>query len=305
MGSGIRPALIAIALLMNGVRTASGAEGERAFIRGDVDQTGNISVTDAVHIVSHVLRLDSARCSFPVYCEDAADANDDGAVNVADAVYLLEALFRGGPVPPGPFPECGYDPTEDALGCAASGLCEPLFYGQELEFDSLFFVIEASPVMWESGELERAKREVQVVVQGLRAGSEFGIFFFASTGVRFPESLEPAVASRDTLNQALAFLRSVPRQPGTCPRQALEPAIEMAKRSRGPRKVLFFVGTGQGTCQGADEWTYLKQTLASITALNHGEVTIHTIGILDPEPFREIFLKDLAESNGGRYTRVP
>ena len=53
-----------------------------------------------------------------VPCEDAADANDDGALNVADAVYGLTYLFSGGGPPPAPFPEPGVDPTADALGCA-------------------------------------------------------------------------------------------------------------------------------------------------------------------------------------------
>ena len=50
-------------------------------------------------------------------CPDAADFNDDGALNLTDAVYLLTALFRGGPQPPDPGAEtCGADPSADELG---------------------------------------------------------------------------------------------------------------------------------------------------------------------------------------------
>jgi hypothetical protein len=50
-------------------------------------------------------------------CADAADADDTGDLLLTDAIYLLGHLFLGGPRPPPPFPEEGFDPTEDALDC--------------------------------------------------------------------------------------------------------------------------------------------------------------------------------------------
>jgi hypothetical protein len=50
-------------------------------------------------------------------CRDRADINDDGGVNIADAIYLLVYLFQHGPPPPAPFPEEGTDRTEDELTC--------------------------------------------------------------------------------------------------------------------------------------------------------------------------------------------
>jgi hypothetical protein len=52
-------------------------------------------------------------------CIDAADANDDGKVNLADAITILGYLFSGAASLPGPFAECGSDPTADTLGCEA------------------------------------------------------------------------------------------------------------------------------------------------------------------------------------------
>jgi hypothetical protein len=48
--------------------------------------------------------------------------NDDGVVDVSDAIYLLRFLFIGGDhgPPPAPFPHAGPDPTPDALGCEES-----------------------------------------------------------------------------------------------------------------------------------------------------------------------------------------
>ncbi|HVR72838.1 MAG TPA: hypothetical protein VMT52_00830, partial [Planctomycetota bacterium] len=52
----------------------------------------------------------------PLACADSADSNDDGRVDIADAVALLGYLFRGGPEPPAPGADsCGPDPTQDEL----------------------------------------------------------------------------------------------------------------------------------------------------------------------------------------------
>ena len=56
-------------------------------------------------------------------CEKSADVNDDGAIDVSDAVYLLLFLV-GNRAPPPPSIECGVDPTSDALTCGEFGGCE-------------------------------------------------------------------------------------------------------------------------------------------------------------------------------------
>ena len=53
----------------------------------------------------------------PVRCVDAADIDDNGTVEITDALYIVEYLFLKGARPPAPFPDPGVDPTEDALGC--------------------------------------------------------------------------------------------------------------------------------------------------------------------------------------------
>jgi hypothetical protein len=86
------------------------------FHRGDVDADGRLSVVDAV------LGL-HARVGGrppPIDCTDALDVNDDGAWDLADAIYLLNYLFLRGPALPAPFRACAADPTADGLNCAAS-----------------------------------------------------------------------------------------------------------------------------------------------------------------------------------------
>ena len=47
-------------------------------------------------------------------CDDAADANDDGDLNIADPVFVLNYLFASGPAPNAPGPvSSGPDPTDD------------------------------------------------------------------------------------------------------------------------------------------------------------------------------------------------
>jgi hypothetical protein len=47
----------------------------------------------------------------------SVDANDSGQLDIADPIYLLDYLFGTKISPPAPFPEPGYDETEDALIC--------------------------------------------------------------------------------------------------------------------------------------------------------------------------------------------
>ena len=56
-----------------------------------------------------------------ILCADAADADDNGQLQLTDAVRILNVLFLGtGTIPlPGPTDApCGPDPTDDGLDCA-------------------------------------------------------------------------------------------------------------------------------------------------------------------------------------------
>jgi len=50
-------------------------------------------------------------------CLKGADTDDNGKLNLTDAVYLLCHLFAAGPAPPAPYPHIGKDATSDALTC--------------------------------------------------------------------------------------------------------------------------------------------------------------------------------------------
>jgi PKD repeat protein len=83
------------------------------FIRADANQDQALDIADAVFILTYLFGGGSDGG-----CSSAIDANDDGANNVADAVTVLDHLFSAGsPILP-PFPGCGVDPTPDALECS-------------------------------------------------------------------------------------------------------------------------------------------------------------------------------------------
>jgi hypothetical protein len=84
------------------------------FVRGDPNNDGKVNIADPIWIVNELFRSGP-----PTLCQDAADANNDGSVDVSDVTYLIEYEFLGGSAPPAPFPACGEDPEgdEDGVTC--------------------------------------------------------------------------------------------------------------------------------------------------------------------------------------------
>jgi hypothetical protein len=89
------------------------------FLRGDVDGTGSLDITDGIFLLSYLFLGGTA-----LPCQKSADANDDGAVDITDSIYILQYLFLGGPAPKDPgFLLCGSDPTKDTLSCLTFPPC--------------------------------------------------------------------------------------------------------------------------------------------------------------------------------------
>lgn len=83
------------------------------FLRGDPNDDGKVNIADPIWIINELVRGGPATS-----CPKAADANDDGMVDLSDAMYLIEYRFLGGPMPSAPFADgCGEDPTDDELPC--------------------------------------------------------------------------------------------------------------------------------------------------------------------------------------------
>ncbi len=92
---------------------------EGQFIRGNANDDARVDLSDAVYVLGHLFLGQPAPP-----CVKAADANDDGRMDISDAVYVLSFLFLGADPIPAPYPECGVDPTADALTCEESS-CSP------------------------------------------------------------------------------------------------------------------------------------------------------------------------------------
>jgi hypothetical protein len=88
------------------------------FVRGNTDSRTTfpqILLTDAVRILTGFFQ------GRPIPCADAADVNNNGSIEITDAIYIINFLYRSGLPPAAPFPDLGLDdaglPAMDDLGC--------------------------------------------------------------------------------------------------------------------------------------------------------------------------------------------
>ena len=85
--------------------------GTPDFVRGDSNNDGKVDLSDAILTLG--CKFLGSACP---PCRDASDSNDDGKDDVSDPIFTLNFLFIGGAQPPDPGPRvCGPDPTRDDL----------------------------------------------------------------------------------------------------------------------------------------------------------------------------------------------
>lgn len=92
---------------------------DEPFRRGDVNEDGLRDLADPLF----QLFFSFVPGSPGPACLDSADSNDDGQIDNNDVIRTLFYLFSDGPSPRPPYFNCGLDPTEDELGCAANASC--------------------------------------------------------------------------------------------------------------------------------------------------------------------------------------
>jgi hypothetical protein len=86
------------------------------FIRGDVDLSGALDVTDAVLILHHLF------LGLSLECPPVASLDGSGLpLTIAEPIQLLGYLFLGGPQPAAPFPDCGENQDADDAWCLRTG----------------------------------------------------------------------------------------------------------------------------------------------------------------------------------------
>ncbi len=92
------------------------------YVRDDAHTQFAVDISDAAAVISFLFYDDTWQFLAP--CLDACDANDDGRIDLADAVYILRYLYKFGNQPPAPFPEPGIDASKDRLDCQAGSVCQ-------------------------------------------------------------------------------------------------------------------------------------------------------------------------------------
>ncbi len=85
------------------------------FIRGDCNDDGAVDISDGIF---HLNALFVPGTDEPT-CLEACDTNDDDSGDISDAIFTFNFLFvAGSEVPAAPHPLCGLDPEPEAsLGC--------------------------------------------------------------------------------------------------------------------------------------------------------------------------------------------
>jgi len=101
--------------LLSGDLSGTGSD----FIRGELAGDGSINIVD----VTILLQALFGSGQTPSTCVDAADTNDDGIVDIADAIALLGYLFEGAAALPAPAGSCGSDDSIDNLTCQEFNGC--------------------------------------------------------------------------------------------------------------------------------------------------------------------------------------
>ena len=73
----------------------------KTFRRADANDDGKVNIADPIWIISELFRGGPA-----TGCQATADANADTVIDLADATYIINYQFLGGDAPPAPFPDC-------------------------------------------------------------------------------------------------------------------------------------------------------------------------------------------------------
>lgn len=180
------------------------------------------------------------------------------------------------------------------------------FAGIPFAADGVFFAIDRSGSMMDTGEFLRAKSELIDLISKFTRGVDFGVVFFDRSVCKFPTSTQPARATGKNKKEAIEFINRISRGNASCMYKGLREALNFASRSKGKRKVIFYLGDGGGTCSGSNELTYLRNTVDQITEENEGLVKIHCVGIRmgNSRKMQEKYLVQLAEQNNGCYLKV-
>lgn len=92
------------------------------FLRADANDDGAVNLADAIFVAHFIFGVFPA---FPPPCKAAADASGDDAINIADPTFIANFVFGIAPATPipAPHPECG-NSEDERLTCLRSHCSE-------------------------------------------------------------------------------------------------------------------------------------------------------------------------------------
>ena len=86
-----RPVLIAAVCGLALAAWGEARPAARYFVRGDSNVDGRVNISDPIHLLNRLFVGDVD----PLSCADAADEDDNGMLDITDAVVTLGYLFLG------------------------------------------------------------------------------------------------------------------------------------------------------------------------------------------------------------------
>ena len=86
---------------------------DTAFLRGDCNTDLRVDIADGVWILNNMFQSGPAGT-----CAEACDADNNGALEMGNAIYVITYRLLSGPAPIAPFPECGIEAGADCVTSA-------------------------------------------------------------------------------------------------------------------------------------------------------------------------------------------
>jgi hypothetical protein len=206
------------------------------FKRGDANADGSRSIADAIALLEYLFRT----AAVPP-CLDAADANDDGRITVSDAVGILNLLF--GTVPPQDFGalSCTVDATPDELPPCVYEWCTPQVFPPEARYlgQVLVFCIDRSssmgqPVASGQTKFELTKRFVADMIRGLSLRTRASIVFYNRDQGPLVCGDPPVPMTAEGKAELLGCLLGTPISSGSCLLRGVLRALEIAAAADPP-----------------------------------------------------------------------
>ncbi len=224
------------------------------FRRGDANADARVTISDAVFIARSLVLSGPAPP-----CADAADVNDDGTVDIADAVTTLSILFSSAPDVPARvidlFGRCAADVTSDGLPACGYELCpsRDLYAYEHVRGSTLLVIcLECRPVETKLAMAEYflLMREMVKIVHSLNPRYEVSLVYYNREPVVFDDL--PVTMDEDGKKLIFEKFEAAPDRDAECLMAGLAASLDIANGHRAGRSEVILAGQGRPMCTIGD-----------------------------------------------------